>query len=133
MDKQVKNKLTLLQLIKEKDKYEVKKGIKEELYIERLDATIVFEKPDRTLALESIEMTRDKDIEAGEADLHLIYNSVVEPNLKDPELQQAFNCVEPTDIISKIFEVGEIPKIAEEILKSAGYGSHIEKVKQVKN
>ncbi|MFJ8261407.1 hypothetical protein ACIQ4I_05535 [Rummeliibacillus sp. NPDC094406] len=133
MDKQVKNKLTLLQLIKEKDKYEVKKGVKEELYIERLDATIVFEKPDRTLALESIEMTRDKDIEAGEADVHLIYNSIVEPNLKDPELQQAFNCAEPTDIISKIFEAGEIPKIAEEILKSAGYGAHIEKVKQVKN
>lgn len=133
MDKQVKNKLTLLQLIKEKDKYEVKKGIKEELYIERLDATIVFEKPDRTLALESIEMTRDKDIEAGEADVHLIYNSFVEPNLKDTELQQAFNCVEPTDIVAKIFEPGEIPKIAEEILKSVGFGSHIEKVKQVKN
>lgn len=133
MDKQVKEKLTLLQLIKEKEKYEVKQGVKEELYIERLDATIVFEKPDRALAIESLELSQDKDSESGAADIHLIYNSVVEPNLKDPELQKAFECVEPTDVIIKIFEAGEIPAIAQEIMKSAGFGSHIKKVEQVKN
>lgn len=133
MDKQVKEKLTLLQLIKEKEKYEVKQGVKEELYIERLDATIIFEKPDRALAIESLELSQDKDAESGAADIHLIYNSIVEPNLKDAELQQAFNCAEPTDIITKIFEAGEIPAIAQEIMKSAGFGSHIKKVEQVKN
>ena len=133
MDKQVKGKLTLLQLIKEKEKYEVKSGVKEEIYIERLDATIVFEKPDRALVLESIELSQDKDVEAGEADVHLIYNSIVEPNLKDDELQKTFECGAPTDIVEKIFEPGEITAIAAEIMKSVGYGSHIKKVEQVKN
>lgn len=133
MDKQVKEKLTLLQLIKEKEKYEVKRGVKEELYIERLDATIVFEKPERALVLESIELSQDKDVEAGEADVHLIYNSIIEPNLKDNELQKTFECAEPTEIVEKIFESGEITAIAGEIMKSVGYGSHIQKVEQVKN
>lgn len=133
MDKEIKEKLTLVQLIKEKEKYEIKSGVKEELYIERLDATIVFEKPDTALALEAIELSRDKTIDADEADIYLLYNSIVEPNLKDKELQETFDCIEPSDIISKIFEVGEIPAIAQEILKSAGYGSHIERVKQIKN
>lgn len=133
MDKQVKGKLTLLQLIKEKEKYEVKSGVKEEIYIERLDATIVFEKPERALVLESIELSQDKDVEAGEADVHLIYNSIVEPNLKDNELQKTFGCIEPTDIVEKIFEAGEIAGIAAEIMKSAGYGAHIQRVEQVKN
>lgn len=133
MNKEIKEKLTLLQLIKDKEKYEIKSGVKEELYIERLDATIVFEKPDKALALESVELTQDKTRDASEADIYLLYNSIVEPNLKDKELQEAFGCIEPSDIISKIFDVGEIPAISQEILKSAGYGSHIERVKQVKN
>lgn len=133
MDKQVKNKLTLLQLIKEKDKYEVKKGEIDEIYIERLDATILFENPERSLAIESIEMSQDEDMDSGAGDIHLIYNSVVEPNLKDSALQEAYNCVEPTDILDKLFKPGEIAAIAQEIMKSAGYGTHVKKVKQVKN
>lgn len=133
MEKQVKEKLTLLQLIKEKEKYEIKAGVKEELYIERLDATIVYVKPDRALALESIEISQDKNAESGAADVFLIYNSIVEPNLKDTELHEAFGCVEPTDIVAKIFEAGEIPQIAHEIMQSAGFGSHVKKVDQVKN
>ncbi|GEK30328.1 hypothetical protein KZO01_06370 [Kurthia zopfii] len=133
MDKKVREKLTLLQLIKEKEKYEVKSGVKEELYIERLDATIVFEKPDRALVLESIELSQDKDTDPGSADVHILYNSIVEPNLKDDELQKAYACGAPTDIVWKVFEPGEVSTIAGEIMKSVGYGSHIEKVEHVKN
>lgn len=133
MDKQVKEKLTLTQLIKEKEKYKIKSGVKEELYIERLDATIVYEKPNRALVLESIELSQDKTVDAGEGDVHLIYNSIVEPNLKDRELHEAFGCVEPTDIVTEIFEAGEIPQIAQEIMQSAGFGSHVKKVDQLKN
>lgn len=66
---------------------------------------------------------------------YLIYESVVEPNLKAPELQNAYECVEPIDIVSEIFTAGEINKIAGKILDLSGYGGKIVSKlhKEVKN
>ena len=69
----------------------------------------------------------------GEGDTYLIYECVVEPNLKSQELQEAFGCVEPMEIVEKIFEAGEIPKVSPECLRLAGFSNEVKRIEQLKN
>lgn len=125
-------KLTLTDLMKDKEKYEVKADVTEELYIHRLDASIVIRKPERSLCLEAFQMASDES-QDGKADPFVVYNTVIEPNLKDKELQKEFGCVEPVDIVEKIFEPGEIASIAQVGLELAGYKKSVNKVTDLKN
>lgn len=61
-----------------------------------------------------------------QTDIELIYESVVEPDLKDKELQKAYGCVAPSDIVPLLFQTGEIGSIAAALMKCAGYGKSIE-------
>lgn len=122
-----KQKLTLTKLIDDKEKIASKKKITKEVYVEQLDATVTVGKPDRSLILESFELG------SSEADDFLIYNCIVEPNLKDGELQKAYGCVEPIDIIEKIFDLGSIKGIAEQALSMAGFDSKVTAVEELKN
>ena len=124
MTSQVKKKLTLTDLIKEKEKYQVKTDTKQELYIEQLDATITIVKPERTTVMDAIESKSDD---------YMVYNIVIEPNLKDAELQKAYGCAEPTDIVSKIFDPGTIAGIANAGLKLGGYESNVKALEDLKN
>ena len=54
---------------------------------------------------------------------YLIINSVVEPDLKDSQLLKAYGCVEPTDIVRKLFDAGEIVALSRTIMRMAGYNS----------
>jgi hypothetical protein len=125
-------KLTLTDLMKDKEKYQVKDDVTEEVYIPRLDANVTIRKPERSLCIETIQMTHDDNL-VDQADPYLVYNIMIEPNLKDKELQKAYGCVEPTDIVGKIFETGEVPSIAQVGLELAGYDKKIKRVKDIKN
>lgn len=127
-------KLTLNDLIQQKEKYEVKKDVKEEILLERNgeEFTITIKKPTRASCLECISMAQDEN-QQEKADIHMVYNIVVEPNLKDTNLHKAYGCVEPTDIVEKIFEPGEIAQISGYGMQLAGYGSEIKAVKDIKN
>jgi hypothetical protein len=125
-------KLTLTDLMKDKEKYQVKSDVTEEVYIPRLDANVTIRKPERSLCIETIQMSQDDNL-VDQADPYLVYNIMVEPNLKDKELQKTYGCVEPTDIVGKIFETGEIPNIAQVGLEIAGYDKGIKRVKDLKN
>ena len=48
-------------------------------------------------------------------------------------MQTAFECVEPMEIVEKVFEPGEIPQIAVECLKLAGYVDGVKAVDDIKN
>ena len=61
----------------------------------------------------------------GDGDAYLVLNCVVSPNLKDAKLQEAYGCVEPTDIVRKLFDAGEMTRIAVAILDCAGYNKNI--------
>ena len=108
-------KITLEELIRRKEQMlESKKKPKTEtLYIKSLDGTITIESPTAAMAREA------QDMENGDA--YMVYSCVTEPCLKSKELRDAFGCVEPMEIVEKIFEPGEIPQIAVECLKLAGY------------
>lgn len=125
-------KLTLVDLMKNKEKYQVKDNTVEELYIQRLDASITITKPDTALCVESFELGNN-DNQAYKADAFLVYNIVTEPNLKDSALQKEFGCVEPVDIVNELFEPGEITNIAKFGLELAGYANSVDRVKSIKN
>ena len=124
MTKKEKKKLSLTDLIKEKEKYQVKSGVKKDLYLDQLDATITILQPERSVVMDAIESQSDE---------YMVYDIVVEPNLKDVELQKAYGCVEPIDIVSKIFNPGTIKGIAQAGLKLAGYDSNVKAVEDLKN
>ncbi len=65
----------------------------------------------------------------------LILECVVSPNLKDRELQKAYECVEPIDIVPALFQSGEISRIASALLKLAGFTGDIKSklYKETKN
>lgn len=65
------------------------------------------------------------DMNTMEANKYLILNCVIEPDLRNKQLLDAYGCVEPTDIISAIFQVGEISRIATALMKLAGFEGNI--------
>jgi len=119
-------KITLAELLRRKEQMLESKKIKKTgtLYVKSLDGTITIEGPDSALAKESQEM------EGGDA--YLVYQCMVEPDLKSKELHEAFSCVEPMEIVEKIFDVGEIPQIAMECLKLSGYVDGVKMVDDLK-
>ena len=118
-------KLTLAELMRRKEQMLASKKNKrtQDLYVKSLDATITIEEPDGALCRDA------NDMEAGEGDKYMCYECIVEPNLKDKELQESFGCKEPMDIVEMIFKAGEIPQIAIECMKLAGYMGGVETVK----
>jgi len=82
-------KLTVKDLLAQKDNLKSKKSETKEFYVKSLDATITVNKPDRQLCIDSIEKPEK------EGDIFLVYNSIIEPNFKDTELHKEFGCVEP--------------------------------------
>ena len=65
----------------------------------------------------------------------LILESVINPNLKDRELQEAYGCAEPIDIVPALFQSGEISRIASTLLKLAGFNNDVKSklYKEIKN
>jgi len=124
MTKNEKKKLTLTDLIEKKEQYQVKTGAKKDLYLDQLDATVTIIQPDRSTVLDSFE---------SESDEYMVYNIVIDPNLKDAELQKAYGCAEPMDIVTKIFDPGTVVGIAKAGLKLAGFESNVTVVEDLKN
>ena len=111
--------VTVAELIANRD--QIKNKRKEIYDMDTSIGTITVKQP-------SVKLIEDVlKIEGGrQSDIELIYESVVEPNLKDKDLQQAFGCTAPSDIVPLLFKSGEIGSIASAIMKCAGYGKPIE-------
>ena len=120
-------KITLQELIRRKEQmHESKKQPKSAtLFIKSLGGTITIESPTAALARDAQEMDN--------GDAYMVYSCVTEPCLKSKELQTEFGCVDPMEIVDKIFDAGEIPQIAVECLKLAGYVDGVKVVNEIKN
>ena len=125
-------KLTLTDLIKDKEKIQPKENVTQELLVDRLGASVTIRRAELSLVVDTTELARDDEFE-GNSDEFFVYNIIVEPNLKDKELQEAYGCAEPTDIVSKVFEIGEITSIAQAGMKLAGYSAGVTVVDDLKN
>lgn len=65
---------------------------------------------------------------------YLIYTCCAEPALNDKELQDAYECKEPIDIVDKLFKFGEITSIAQILVDMAGFNDDYKTVvKKAKN
>ncbi len=125
-------KITVKNLLAQKEQLKNKKEVKEDLYIDSLGGDITVKEPSSELCVESFEMAQTGD--SSRADAHIVYNCVIEPTLKDEELQKEYACVEPSDIVKMIFKPGEIAAISGHCMTMAGYGTGLKKVdKQIKN
>lgn len=107
-------------LIAKKEK--VESGKKALYDIETSVGVITTKKPTQAIVTEAL------DLDEG-GDKYLILNMTVEPDLKDPQLQKAYDCVEPTDIVDKLFDAGEIRALGQAILKTAGFTQETLKTK----
>lgn len=112
--------VTVAELIAQRDK--IKNRRKETYDLDTSIGTITVRPPSLRLIDEVMK------IENGgrQSDIELIYESVIAPNLKDKDLQQAYGCGAPSDIVPLLFKPGEIGLIASAIMRCAGYGKSIE-------
>ena len=120
--------VTINELISKRDEIRAKKNNLYEL--ETSIGTIVAKMPSSKIVADAWNL--DDNMEGNQL---LILECVVNPNLKDKELQRAYGCAEPLDIVAEIFEVGEISGIASELLKLAKFNGDIKSkiYKEVKN
>lgn len=110
--------ITIKELITNREKIEQKK---QNLFdLKTSIGTVTIKPPTLPLMLEITDL--EKDI----SDKYLILQSVVEPDLKNKELQKAYGCMEPIDIVEKLFQPGEIFSISKKIMSCSGFGAEIE-------
>ena len=112
-----RTKLTLAELLRRKEQMLADKKVKKtkDLYIKLIDAVITITEPDAALCRDA------NDMEPGEGDKYMCYECITEPNLRSKEVQEAFERASPMDVVELVFAPGEIPQIAIECMKLAGF------------
>ncbi|NLW92369.1 MAG: phage portal protein [Syntrophomonadaceae bacterium] len=125
--KAVPEKVTLAKLIAEADQRKGTARAVQELYIKSLDGTITIQKPDRALCLEALDM-------GAPGDPYLVMECVIDPDLKAGDLQKAYGCTTPLEVVDSVFEPGEVAQIAKAAVMFAGYGEDsVQLVEDLKN
>lgn len=119
----VKKKLNIAELIANAENIKKKKEETKEFYVKSLDGTVTIMKPNAELMSDCFDME-----DSHESDLYLIYESCIEPNLKDPQLHTAYGTV-GYEILDKIFDPGEIAGLSTSVVEFAGYKNSIEEIK----
>ena len=112
--------VTVADLIAQRE--QIKNKRKNTYDLETSIGTITVKQPTAKMIEENLK------IEGGgrQSDIELIFDCVINPNLKDKDLQQAYGCTAPSDIVPMLFQTGEIGAIAAAIMRCAGYGKSIE-------
>ena len=111
--------VTVADLIAKRE--EIKNKRKERYDIETSIGTIIVKQPTRRM-IDDILKGQDNR----QNDIELIFETVIEPNLKDKDLQQAYGCSVPSDIVPMIFQPGEVSPLARAIMRTAGFGTSFE-------
>lgn len=97
------------------------KAAKAALYdLETSVGTITCRIPSADIVAESWDMQDTSD-----GNKNLVFHCCVEPNLRDKDLLEAYGCAEPFDIVTEIFQAGEVAKIAGHLLKLAGFNGNV--------
>lgn len=112
-----KKRVTLDELINKASQKDSKEKYIE-LYVKSIDGTIKLKKPDNDLILDALDIAKDN---SHDGDLHLVYNSIIEPNVKDTRLHSAYEVSRPCEVLDKIFTLGEIMSISKELVKDSGF------------
>lgn len=92
-----------------------------EIYVKSIDANLVATKLKETEVLNMMDRINEDDTMVNSIDVYkeLIYKSVEELQSKD--LKDEFELAEPYDIVTEVFDIGEIPNIGNQILSIYGF------------
>lgn len=118
------NCITLEELIKRGVEIKNRKLEQKRLHVASLDATICIEELPHEVCMEALTAAEEVD-----ADAMLVYEGVIEPSLKDKNLQEAYGCASPDEIVRYLFKPGEIAAISKELIKLSGYTDSVSEVK----
>lgn len=108
--------ISINELIAKREEINARKAQK--LTIETSIGEVVAKKPTASIMSEALGLESNND-------QYLVYNCIIEPDLKDKELQQAYECIEPMDIVDKVFDVGEVKAISTVLVESVGGGKKL--------
>ena len=108
--------VSIEELINEKEAIEARK--KRQYDIETSAGTFTMKVPSKSFVAEAMGLSEGSDE-------YLIYHCTVAPDLSDKKLQDAYGCMEPTDIVGKLLDPGEITAVAKKIMQCAGYGKEV--------
>ena len=110
--------ITIENLLQNKDIIEAQTGVKEvELEIKRLKDTIKI----RSLDVNKLINLTDTCKNQYEANIKIAYYGIVEPNVRDKDLQEAYKVqTNPYKIVESIFKPIEINLIADKICEISG-------------
>ena len=89
---------------------------------------------DRYSELTSVAVSKSGKFEyekAYKANVLVALESIVEPDLKNEELQKHFNCRTPKELLEKLLNGGEISKIADISTELSGFGNDTDE--EIKN
>jgi hypothetical protein len=102
---------SIQELIEMKQAINDKRNEIKTMFIPSLDTEVTFKTATRA------EVFNVRKMEEIEIDVYLIYSHMIEPNLKDKELQETFNSgCKPHMIIDKMFDMEEISKLSLSII-----------------
>ena len=120
--------VTLQELIAKRETIKDKRSLKYDISTSIGDITAVL--PTAELVAEALDMTP-----SFEANKYIVYNCIIEPNLRDAELQKVYGVAEPMDIVTAVFLPGELTKIANKLLDLSGFkGKLVTKIhNEIKN
>lgn len=107
--------ISIKELIEKKESLAQRK--KQKYDIETSAGKMTVKLPTRAYVAEVMEIDGSDEL--------LLLECIIEPNLKDTALLEAYGCLEPTDIIGKLFDAGEIPGLGRNVMELAGYGRDI--------
>lgn len=107
--------VSIKELIEKKESLAQRK--KQKYDIETSAGTMTVKLPTRSYVAEVMKLDGSDEL--------LLLDCIIEPNLKDAGLQEAYGCLELTDIIGKLFDAGEIPALGRKVMELAGYGRDI--------
>lgn len=115
-----KNRLTLDSLIAKKLQKDATKKQFKNYYVKSLDGELVIERPDRAYALEIMDaMAKDESVTGiYKICKDVIYNSA--KLLQDSELQKAYACASPDEIVDHLFEIDEVIELGTAVVDWEG-------------
>ena len=110
--------ITIENLLQNKEIIQAQTGVKEaELEIKRLKDTVKI----KSLDVNKLINLADSCKNQYEANVKIVYYGMLEPNLKDKELQEAYKAqTNPYKIVESIFKPIEINLISEKICEISG-------------
>lgn len=111
--------LTAKDLIKNKEIIKDRKNDKLEIRVDGYDEPFIFSIPGIDIYEDAQAYAKTRDDIAG--DKYMVVECCVEPNLRDPELLEAYQVKEAADICDEIFRAGDASSIARVLMKFSGF------------